>query len=285
MNTSEVIESLGTIGLSEREAKIYFSLLQVYEATAPEIHRLSGVPRTKIYEAIEHLVSMGYCIERMEGRSKHYQAAPLESVKYSVMQAWEDDIKKKIKSADSIFNVLEKFISENNHEAKTTDFVHVIRSKKSVSDRYISLLNGVKEEIVCFSRPPYASVDERSAMEQDKAEYDCIQRGVNYKVICMVDDQWWKSNVRDSSIELSRQGIDIRYINNLPIKMNVFDRHKTLIALASVPGATGSDFTMLEIVDPGFAKSCMILFETFWKMAIPTENMSKIDSIDKMFNL
>jgi len=282
MNTNKILDLLYSIGLTEREAKIYYSLLQVKEASAPEIHRLSGIPRTKIYEAAEHLVSMGYLIEHTEGRSKHYKAAPLKSVKHTVVNQWEKEIEQKKQSANNIFEVLEDITSKNGHEEKKTDFVHVIRSKKGVSDQYISSLRAVKDEIVCFSRPPYASSDERSAKEQDEAELACLNRGVKYRVICMVDECWWNSNARSSSLDLSKQGIEIRYTNWLPIKMNVFDRQNTLIALASVPGITGTDFTMLEIQDPGFAESYMILFETFWQLAKTTEDVENMTNYEEI---
>ena len=76
-----------------------------------------------------------------------------------------------------------------------------------------------------------------------------------------------------SEESLHDKGEQARFIHNLPLKMFVFDRKKTLIALTSVPGATGSDFTMIVIEDTDFAAACCILFDHFWEKAMTREEM------------
>ena len=54
------IEKLREIGLSDSEAKIYISLLELGEATVAEISRESGLHRTNIYDSLEKLKEKGF---------------------------------------------------------------------------------------------------------------------------------------------------------------------------------------------------------------------------------
>jgi hypothetical protein len=68
--------------------------------------------------------------------------------------------------------------------------------------------------------------------------------------------------------ELEHEGEQVRLTADLPMKMFIFDRDMVLIALPSVPGLTGTDFTMLAISDPGFTRASVVLFETYWDRAL-----------------
>ncbi|MBL7147497.1 MAG: ArsR family transcriptional regulator [Nanoarchaeota archaeon] len=53
------IEKLKEIGISNTEAKIYFALLKLGEATVTEISQKSGLHRTNIYDSLEKLKEKG----------------------------------------------------------------------------------------------------------------------------------------------------------------------------------------------------------------------------------
>lgn len=53
--TVALAESLKSLGLTKYEALVYIALLQASEATATEIHELSGVPRASVYPVLERL--------------------------------------------------------------------------------------------------------------------------------------------------------------------------------------------------------------------------------------
>jgi len=47
-----IVEGLRKLGLTEYEAKAYAALVGMGEASAREVHELSGVPRTRIYDIL-----------------------------------------------------------------------------------------------------------------------------------------------------------------------------------------------------------------------------------------
>jgi sugar-specific transcriptional regulator TrmB len=55
-----IVEKLGSIGLTEYEAKVYLALLEVHLNTATKASEKSGVPRTRIYSVLESLARKGW---------------------------------------------------------------------------------------------------------------------------------------------------------------------------------------------------------------------------------
>lgn len=72
------IKGLVQIGLTEYEAKVYLALLKQPETSGYEVSRLSGVPRSKVYETLEGLVRKGAATSLTLDGKQIYQALPHE---------------------------------------------------------------------------------------------------------------------------------------------------------------------------------------------------------------
>ena len=94
VDDSNVIDKLVDLGLNPREARLYFALLRIPEATPAELDRLSNVPRTKIYEVLGHMATKGLCTERREGGKKFYRATKPSEVKAQMLANWSSESEK-----------------------------------------------------------------------------------------------------------------------------------------------------------------------------------------------
>ncbi|HMK57124.1 MAG TPA: helix-turn-helix domain-containing protein [Dissulfurispiraceae bacterium] len=72
VNIKELTARLAGIGLAEYESRAYISLLKTNPATPYELARSSGVPSSKIYEALNRLVEKGIASAVEEGSRKRY---------------------------------------------------------------------------------------------------------------------------------------------------------------------------------------------------------------------
>lgn len=63
---------LGLTGKEAKEAKVYFAVLELGEATVTDIAQKSGLPRTTIYGVIEYLVKRKLVIAKKKKRGKYY---------------------------------------------------------------------------------------------------------------------------------------------------------------------------------------------------------------------
>jgi sugar-specific transcriptional regulator TrmB len=265
-NHLDVIDRLISLGLNAREAKLYYALLQKPEATAAMLHRISGVPRTKTYETLERMVANGFCIERVDGRQRFFRAVQPSIVRDILLERWDAECKRKRQTAGDVFSALDTIYQSKRKEDRSLDFIEVIRSRDQINRRYISLVDEAQFEILAFVRSPFAWITPDGSDEQRDSELGAGARGVVQRSIYMLEDEsrHWMT---DSFSAMADAGEQKRVSEDLPIKMFVFDRKKVLLGLPSIPGLTGSDFTMIVVEDKGLCRVCQELFEIHWSRA------------------
>ncbi len=77
---TDPIEKLVQIGFSEYEAKAYVAMLRKNPATGYEISKLSGVPRSMIYEVLGKLTARGAALTLRKEGSVSYTPVPAEDL-------------------------------------------------------------------------------------------------------------------------------------------------------------------------------------------------------------
>lgn len=265
---SAAVSNLIALGMNEREARLYLALLRKPEATPAELHRISGVPRTKTYETLERMVASGFCRERQEGRRKFFRATSPADVHAVLSAEWEQQHRIRGAMAEETFRTLDGLYQASTALDPGLDQIEVIRSKDQINHTFIGLMRSAQREVLSFSRSPYAAADDVTRAEVKQAQHEAFERDVTIRTVYMVEakEQSW---LEGFIAELEGAGERVRLAEDLPMKMFLFDRETALIALPSVPDLTGTDFTMLAVEDPGFMRACVDLFETHWDRSRP----------------
>jgi len=78
MKGKEIVRAIENLGLSTYEAKAYFALLSESPLTGYKLSKISGVPRSRIYETIEKLTTKGLVLTQ-EGDTTLLMPLSLES--------------------------------------------------------------------------------------------------------------------------------------------------------------------------------------------------------------
>lgn len=78
MTKEDIIKALENLGLSNYEAKAYLAFLSESPLTGYKLSKISGVPRSRIYETIEKLVAKGLVLAQ-EGDTTLLRPVSLES--------------------------------------------------------------------------------------------------------------------------------------------------------------------------------------------------------------
>lgn len=271
MTNEAILEQLYALDMRVREARVYLALMQHPEANALMLQRLSGIPRNKIYETLEKMVGKGYCQERIEGRQKFYRAVSPEIIHETLERRRKTEWEQKTKAASEASTNLKELFYNKNLPDRSLDFIEVIRSTEQINMRFVKLSEETEFESISFNRSPYACTQPEILEEQEKVSEDSLGRGVNTRTIYMVEEEYWDW-LEEHILLDSAAGEQSLLHYDLPMKMFVFDRKKVMLALPSIPGQSGNDFTMVIIEDPGFTKSCMVLFETYWEKSFTYED-------------
>jgi HTH-type transcriptional regulator, sugar sensing transcriptional regulator len=275
MSDPALLQKLSEIGMTNWEAKLYMAMLERPEATAAELHRISGVLRTKVYEWLEQMVKRGYCLERVEGKRRYYRAVRPKLVEQSFKQYWEN----KLNIGSHTFDALEDLYKQQLHVDRSLDAIQVIRSKDQIHQTYLTLVKESKSEYLSFTRSPYSFNDNAKLMESQEETFIKKIESPGYVarslyMIEPISEPWFSTSLERTS----KSGEICRVTEDLPVKMYIFDRKKVLLALPTVPGQSISDFTMIIIEDPGFAANSLVSFEAIWEKSLSYEDWTVANS-------
>jgi sugar-specific transcriptional regulator TrmB len=251
------------IGLTEREAKVYMTLLSGKMFTVLELQEAVNIPRTKIYEVINKLVSRNICIEKKLGRNKLYEAVEPEIALVRVLDSYKKDISRKEELIQQVSEVFTPIFQSSKSIINPLEFIDVMKDKVQIHKRYTACVRSTKREMLTFNKGPYACDTSDRLDEQEDEEFKLLKRGGSCKDIYELNElkevDWLLNSVKKSL----RLGQQARVVERLPIKMLIFDQGKVMFALEQpVPETT--ELTMIYIEHKQLAEACSILFYHLW---------------------
>lgn len=131
-----VIPLLNKIGLTEAESKTYLSLLRYGSSSGYEVSKVSGVPRSKIYNILETLVTKGF-VRFTEGEgTNQYLAVPIEEVSERIQKETKD--------------TLEELTAQLKEYQTSTDLEYIwhIREYKNVFAKCRNIIRHTEDELL-----------------------------------------------------------------------------------------------------------------------------------------
>ena len=280
MDTSKYLPSFIEIGLTEREAKVYMTLLSGKMFTVLELQEAVNIPRTKIYEVLNKLVSRNICIEKKLGRNKLYEAVEPKIALERVVESYKKDLERKEHLITQVSEVFTPIFQNSKSIVNPLEFIDVMREKGQIHKRYTACVRSTKSEMLTFNKGPYACDTSDRLEEQEDEEFKLLKRGGACKDIYELDElkqvEWLLSSVK-KSLKLGQQA---RVIKKLPIKMLVFDHEKVMFALEQ-PVPELNELTMIYIEHKQLAEACSILFYHLWDQGVDISEVGK-ESINKI---
>lgn len=280
MDTSKYLRSFIEIGLTEREAKVYMTLLSGKMFTVMELQEAVNIPRTKIYEVLNKLVSRNICIEKKLGRNKLYEAVEPKVALERVVESYKKDLERKENLISQISEVFTPIFQNSKSIVNPLEFIDVMKDKAQIHKRYTACVKSTKREMLTFNKGPYACDTSDRLEEQEDEEFKLLKRGGSCKDIYELKElkevDWLLGSVK-KSLKFGQQA---RVVKKLPIKMLVFDQEKVMFALEQ-PVPVQNELTMIYIEHKQLAEACSILFYHLWNQGVDILDVEK-DSISKI---
>ena len=178
---------LKNIGLTDGEIRVYMALLELGKSTAGKIIERSKVSPSKIYDVLNRLIEKGLVSYIIEGKIKHFNAAPPHEI-LNFIEKKEEELRL---NKDEFKKILPNL--ESRQKAKNKDFnaeiFEGIRGLITVFDMSFEELR--KGDILyAFGYPPHASI----LFDAYWREYHrkCDKKGIIRKVIYDYDTWFLK---------------------------------------------------------------------------------------------
>ncbi len=140
----ERLSKVQEYGLTEYEARAYLALLDFEVAPASKVARLSRVPRTKIYQALEGLETK-QLVRVIPDRPKQFVAQPFKNF----LEQLERDHKRQAEAlAAKKEEVSAEFTPKGTVELDDPGQFVMVRSRANVTEKLMSLIENAEESVV-----------------------------------------------------------------------------------------------------------------------------------------
>ncbi len=282
MNNTELFEKIKALGFSEYEAKCYLALLERKTLSVSEVARLAGIPKPNAYESLEKLLAKGLNVS-IPGKMKKYAASDPRFLKEKSLESLDNSIEAELKGLEekrkeilhrkitiqrdieSVTNELDSIFKESQYEGAPLDYIEILREPLQVRHKIVQLCNNAEKEILVFTKPPYSFKTREQQEEQKNPQLDALKRGVKAKTIYeLPPDEESQIKLLDAAGDMIQLGEEARVIDELPIKLAIFDEKIALFALVD-PIVGKPSVTSLVAEHFALAKSLKLLFESFWE--------------------
>lgn len=252
---------LQDIGLNAYESRAYLVLIGHSHFKALEVAGRAGIPRQKIYEVLDSLVEKGF-VRVVQGKAKQFSAvepelalaAYLQRKKESFEREWQD----RQRLAGMLGGDLSKVFADGNQGSGPLDYLRIVADTAHIAEEYRRMLLQCEAEYLEFARPPYGVDPGREPIVEQLSE-----KGLSCRLLFAAG-----SADHDKLSALSAKGARIRTIDELPMKLALFDSKRGMISLAD-PVVSNPQITALVFEHESLASAMASLFKDFWGRGKP----------------
>ncbi|MCX6164762.1 MAG: hypothetical protein NTU73_07895 [Ignavibacteriae bacterium] len=263
------------LGLTERETKVYITLLSKKSFTSSELQKSANIPRTKIYEVLLKMVERGICIERRIGKIKYYEAVEPKKALHKVLEDYKSnfqyELEKKKEITESLSGIFNPIYQQNKNFISPLEFVEVIKDKELAQKKILEAFKEAKSETLFLIKGPYVCDTNSRVNQQIKEEKNMLKRGVNCKKIYESGELLQHTALIEQFKPLAKLGSQLRMIEQIPIKMVVFDERKVIFPLQDII-KNPDELTIILIEHKEMVSACRILFNFLWSNSKPLLN-------------
>lgn len=262
MGDAQYLENLVDLGLTRYQAAVYLALMDRQDFTPAQIATRAQVPRQRIYDVLASLCDRGLCIERHSGRQRLFQAMDPSQALPTLLQEkqkqFNAELQRQEQQTHLAINALAPLYTQGHNTQDPLAYIDVISEPNRITDCGVKLSQAAQSSIsVFFTYPSLLSHEDGLTLVQDP-----LQRGICYRTI-YEHNIWQDPSSQDFIRQCQDWGQHVRFVNEVPFKMQLFDQKITLLSLQDPLSGTPS-FTALNITHPGLGGMLNIAFESLW---------------------
>lgn len=256
------------LGLTPYQARVVVALQQAGSSNCLDLAKLAGIPRTSIYQVLDELDGKGLAA-RVPGNGPAVWTLVGRKEALDRLVSLEAERLEQLKARSSqVSKMLDELLPAER--SVSLPYVQVIHEPSRVGPLYQQLVGQTQEELLVFNRPPYT----KRIGPADPIIVEAARRAsarVLYQAAEAED-----ADYEDWHYEMAKYhqaGVEGRVVDELPIKLAIFDRKNTLLSLddPALP-SVGFPITLL-IEHPGYASVQANAFENMWATATSYEEV------------
>ena len=260
------IESLKEVGLTNYEAKTYYTLLKLGEATASTIASAAKIARAKVYEMLNSLVIKGF-ISEYPGTTRLYKAnSPKQAFRY-----YHDELENKkimLHKTQAYFQPLfEQVINTKDTMTK----IELIINRNTLVNKVLELIPMTKRYILSFSKPPYMLTEQ----DEEWTEIEDLSHNFSIENKTLLQIEYGRLEEFLAFAKKSQtSGEIIRLTDEVPIKFIIFDDEHVIFHLINQT-ETPNYMAFLSVPNKGLTSILTEVFNIHWNKGITIEQFER----------
>jgi HTH-type transcriptional regulator, sugar sensing transcriptional regulator len=281
MDKGDIFGLIRKAGFSEYETKCYLALLERDSLTVNEIAKLADIPRPSAYDVLDKLMEKGL-VTAIASKTKRYSAGDpglLKQLALADLMVDKEIIEKKkweiIEREKDIHKYMEIVVDKlvpsfrrNKDNGSPLDYIEIVKGPHANHRKFIELCSRASQEILAFAKPPFAFTTKDDLHEQASSQGRTSDNPITIKTVYeFTDSALAKYPLLLDHINMVTNGSDeVRVIDNLPMKMVIFD-DKTVFLMLEDPIEGKISLTGIIIEHHALALGLKMLFYSIWEKA------------------
>ncbi|MET8151210.1 helix-turn-helix domain-containing protein [Actinoplanes sp. NPDC049668] len=247
---------LGALGLNPEDEAVYSALAGRAQAGPAELGEALQVPTPEIAAALSNLVACGLVKSTPDGA---FAAAPPAVA----LGAMISERRAELRSAELALVTLAEEHRKAMAGRSISELIEVVTGVEAIRHRFAQVQHAARSQVRSFVTTPFVAVPPGA----NPVESQLVAQGVRYRVV--IDrPALAEPGVVAETIESLRDGVEVRVVESLPIKLMLADAELALVPLTVTPGEEPGAVLLHRA---GLLTAMDALFEIVWRHAHPLD--------------
>ncbi|TMD07273.1 MAG: TrmB family transcriptional regulator [Chloroflexi bacterium] len=266
MDRPRTVGQLTRLGLTSYEARAYVALMGRDSFTAAQVAREAGVPRQRIYDVLGSLVEKGLAGAR-PGSVVKYAATDPDLAVQQLLGLHRTQLSNLEHQAAAVIDELSPLFQAGQLHTDPLEYIEVLRDPGTINARFTELQASVKDEILVFTKPPYAKPPQENIEGLNVAESHKARSVYEFSIF---DDPATTAGVR----RFIESGEGARFVPILPLKLVIIDETIVMFGMQD-PVGDQSDLTIVVVEHPSLATVLKTAFNAYWDRGLTFEDAAR----------
>lgn len=274
------IEKLEQLGFSNYEAKVFLALYKGSIMSAADIAKEARIPRPSVYQILRSFAMKGFCNEVTTPKKQLFEIIDSKVIQDKLEIEFKTDYSNKLTSLKDCFNEIKPLYKTRQPEEYRSDVELIKGFNLHREQKFLELVKSSSQGILVMNRfigNISGKLDKESRGLHKRGGYirSIYENSTDFKL--KIDDKWQnvtKEDLIHMCEEFVKHGEDIRFLNEIPQILAVFDEKIVYISLYDEK-ILPRDSSDVVIKNKRFAAFITGLFNIYWDRADTLEALKK----------
>lgn len=149
----DIVSRLVALGLTSYPAKVLVALLESPGISASKVCEITGIPNSKIYQALEDLDRRWNLVEVRKGNPSLYRALNLEQIINNLKQVTEKEHTGRLQMLEQLRKKIEP-LSKTRSEQEELEIAYIVKGQQNILNRLRTTIEGAAKQVLLLTYEP-----------------------------------------------------------------------------------------------------------------------------------